>query len=169
MSQLFNRQSSEKDLIAGMQKSLVSNQLDNKLSLDKLAKVADYIGAAAELLDDTGFTAEAAVLTKVLQKLAGDDKKHIQDMIDEELNGPVTKDVIIDEEPFNPFADQQIDVEELGAKPLDLENDFNKPEASPEFLQFKSMPAAVAPKNVTPEYMQFQSIAAKIAKNKKKV
>lgn len=147
---MFKIGSFEADLIAGMQKSLVSSQLDNRLSLDKLAKVADYIGTAAELLDDTGFTAEAAILTKVLEKLAGDDKRHIQEMIDEELNGPETKDVIIDEEPFDPFADQEIHSEELGADPLELEN-------------------FIPPQKVTPEYLQFKSIAAKIAKNKKKV
>lgn len=149
-TKMFKIGSFEAELLANMQKSLVSSQLENKFSLDKLSKAADYINTAAELLDDTGFRVEADMLTKVLKRLANDNKEHIQNMVEEELANPQDEEVIIEplthEEVFDPFAGQEINVEEVGAEPLDLESITPVIQESPEYLQFKSIANKIAAK-----------------------
>ena len=67
---MFKQGSFEQELIDGMKQNLVSNELENKWSFDKIAKAADYISIAAEIFDDTGMHKEAEVLTRMLEKLA---------------------------------------------------------------------------------------------------
>ncbi len=74
---MFKNSSFEQELIEGMSKSLVSNQLENKYSFDKIAKAADYLNSAAEILDDTGMYAEAELVTRLLEKIAS--KKKVKD------------------------------------------------------------------------------------------
>ncbi len=82
-TKMFKLGSFEAELAESMEKTLVTSQLENKYSFDKVAKAADYINAAAELLDDTGFASEAKVLTKVIERLADD--KH-NELTDEEIS-----------------------------------------------------------------------------------
>lgn len=71
-TKMFKIGSFEEDIVAEMHKTLISSQLENKFSLDKLTKAAEFINTAAELLDDTGFTVEADMLTTVLKRLANE-------------------------------------------------------------------------------------------------
>lgn len=74
---MFKIGSFEEEIASGMEKKLISNQLENKYSFEKVAKAADFIHAAAELLDDTGFHIEAKDLTDILEKLAFKDKEKL--------------------------------------------------------------------------------------------
>jgi len=67
---MFKISSFEAELAKTMEINLVSNGLENKYSFDKIAKVVDYLNAASEILDDTGFHDEAEVLTTLLEKFA---------------------------------------------------------------------------------------------------
>lgn len=75
-SNLFRVETFEEEIAKSMQSRLVSNRAKKQYSFDKIAKAADFINTAAEILDDTGFAAEAEILVQVLEKLAaGPDKK----------------------------------------------------------------------------------------------
>ncbi len=76
---MFKTGSFEKELMEGMSKSLIGNQIENKYSFDKIAKVADYLNSAAEILDDTGMYAEAELVTRLLEKIANSKKKSKND------------------------------------------------------------------------------------------
>lgn len=78
-TKMFKLGSFETELAESMEKTLVTSQLENKYSFDKVAKAADYINAAAELLDDTGFATEAKVLTKIIERLAEDKGSELTD------------------------------------------------------------------------------------------
>lgn len=156
---MFKMGSFEEELAAEMRKSLISNQSGQAESLSQLSKAADYINSAAELLDNTGFKAEADMLTAVLTRLATGEKEHIQDMIEQELASPEDEKVIIEplaDESFDPFADQEIAVTESGRSPLMV---------GPNSEIIEELPETV--RNHTPEYIRFNSIASKIAAKKK--
>jgi hypothetical protein len=67
---MFKLSNFEKELASSMQENLVSNQLDNKYSFDRIAKAIDLLHSAAEIFDDTGFHVEAEVITLMLEKIA---------------------------------------------------------------------------------------------------
>ena len=67
---MFKTENFEHELMQQMEKNLVSNEVENKWSFDKIAKAADYISIAAEIFDDTGMYKEAEILTRMLEKLA---------------------------------------------------------------------------------------------------
>lgn len=67
---MFKSGSFEDEIYRSMETKLVSNQLENKFSFDKIAKAADYLNAAASLFDKAGMYGEAAEVTEVLQSLA---------------------------------------------------------------------------------------------------
>ena len=96
-TKMFKIGSFEEEIASGMSKTLFSNQLENKYSFDRLAKAADYIGAAAELLDDTGFASQAQALMVVLKSLAGKKTLNVQAQIVEELP---EEDVILEPNAF---------------------------------------------------------------------
>lgn len=143
-TKMFKIGSFETELASSMERGLVSNQLDNKFSFDKIAKVADYLSAAAELLDDTGHLVEADMVVKVLARLAGEnDENQAFDLSNEEI------DSLLKEE----------DPEEIIIEPLDQEL-FLTPKApgsEPLSVDFKTQQIFEAP-----EYLEFKSIAEKI-------
>jgi len=67
---MFKIGSFEDEIYRSMETKLVSNQLEDKFSFDKIAKAADYLNAAASLFDKAGMYSEAAEVTEVLQSLA---------------------------------------------------------------------------------------------------
>jgi hypothetical protein len=75
-TKLFKTGSFEAELAKGMEERLLANQVEKKHSFDKLSKTADFLHAAAEIFDDTGFHAEAETLTRMLEKLAGNHPAH---------------------------------------------------------------------------------------------
>lgn len=81
---MFKLSNFEQELAETMQEHLVSNQLDNKYSFDRIAKAIDLLHSAADIFDDTGFHVEAEVITRMLEKLA---KKKV--------NEPVVKEAQI--------------------------------------------------------------------------
>lgn len=103
-----HNRNNESEIMSTMSRELFSSQLENKYSFDRLAKAADYIGAAAELLDDNGFDSQAEALTVILKSLAGKRPLHVQAQIVEELPD---EDVIAD-----PFKQIQ-----PGAQPLTVD------------------------------------------------
>lgn len=115
-TKIFKIGSFETELASTMEKELFTNQLENKYSFDKVSKAADYINAAAELLDDTGFATEAKVLTKVIERLASEEegielsdedleelfhgRKNVKNMsIEEMIKDPLEQEIIIDVDP----------------------------------------------------------------------
>lgn len=138
-TKMFKLGSFEEELASSMEKGLVSNQLENKFSFDKIAKVADYLSAAAELLDDTGHSTEADMVTKVLARLAGAEDNNAsydlqEDYEDEEIEVP--DEIII--EPL----DQELFVapkSSPGNDPLDVDFKTNEIFEKPEYLEFKSI------------------------------
>ena len=150
-TKMFKLGSFEEELASSMEKGLVSNQLENKFSFDKIAKVADYLSAAAELLDDTGHSAEADMVTKVLARLAGaEDNNNSYDLQDNEEDEEVE---VPDEIIIEPL-DQELFVtpkSSPGSDPLDVDFKTNEITEKPEYLEFKSIA---------------QKLTAKLAKKK---
>lgn len=118
---MFKRESAEKEIYEAMQKELRANQLENRFSLNKIAKAADYIGTAAELLDDTGFKVEADLLTKVLKRLANEheaplnvESEHPNVIID-----PLEEEIVVEpavQPNVMPVQAQEMDFEALAMK-----------------------------------------------------
>lgn len=141
---MFKIGSFEEELASTMEKSLVSSQLENRYSFDKVSKAADYINAAAELLDDTGFSVEAAVLTKVLEKLANDNNSKHTELSDKEVEELLKdKSKVLDEVVIEPI-DQEIEVEPRvhldahpGTVPLDI--DYQTGQIFEPYLEYKSL------------------------------
>lgn len=69
-SKMFKLGSFEEELAKGMEQKLVSRQNENQFSLDRMAKAIDFLNAASQIFDDTGFYAEAEVLTQMLERIA---------------------------------------------------------------------------------------------------
>lgn len=153
---MFKLGSFEEEIYSSMKKNLVSNQLDDRYSLDKIAKAADYINNAAELLDASGFKVEAEMLTGVLKRLANEENDE-NEARNKKLDYP--EEIII--EPL----DQEIAMpvfKELGAAPLAVDFETNKIYESAEEPNASRMP----------QILEFNSIAQKIANKlaaKKKV
>lgn len=74
-TKMFKIGSFEEELAKGMEQKLVSRQTENQFSIDRLAKAVDFLNAASQIFDDTGFYAEAEVLTQMLEKIAADGLK----------------------------------------------------------------------------------------------
>src|SRR5271163_4365909 len=68
-SKMFKMGSFEEELAKGMETKLVSRQTENQFSFDRIAKAVDFINAASQIFDDTGFYTEAEVLTKMLERI----------------------------------------------------------------------------------------------------
>ncbi len=184
---MFKVGSFEEELATSMERSLVSNRLENKYSFDKIAKVADYLSAAAELLDDTGYTVESEMVTRILAKIAGDDNDASATMFEtpegfrslEDMKPKHKKSPTLFETPYgfksmeemkeesgdsviiDPLIEEELAVKpkHKGEIPLVVDNKGNI-EEDPEAKFFGN-----------DEYLQFQSIANKLAAklHKKKV
>lgn len=74
-TKMFKIGSFEEELAKGMEQKLVSRQTENQFSMDRLAKAVDFLNAASQIFDDTGFYAEAEVLTRMLEKIAANGLK----------------------------------------------------------------------------------------------
>lgn len=67
---MFKIGSFEQEIYSSMKNKLVSNQLENKYSFDKISKAADYLNAAAVLFEKAGMYNEATDVTEVIHNLA---------------------------------------------------------------------------------------------------
>lgn len=67
---MFKLASFEEEIYQSMEKQLVANQVEKTHGLNKLAKAADCLNAAAEIFEQAGMRKEAAEVTEVLQRLA---------------------------------------------------------------------------------------------------
>jgi hypothetical protein len=74
---MFKISSFEQELMEGMSQKLIQNESEDSYSYNKIAKVADYLNAAAELLDDTGMYKEAEAVTRLLESFASKGKKKL--------------------------------------------------------------------------------------------
>lgn len=145
---MFKLGSFEEELVSSMERGLLSNQAENKFSVDKLTKVADYLSAAAELLDDTGYVAEANMVTKVLAKLAGveEDENDAKGFMLDEMTEEIPEEIIIEPLEQELFVAPKMRPE--GSIPLTVDEEGNISE-DPSFQD---------------EYLSFQSIASKLSK-----
>lgn len=66
---MFKNSSVANEVLHSMEKTLVSNQVENKYGFDKLAKAADYLNAAAAVFEKAGMHKQAIEVTEVLQGL----------------------------------------------------------------------------------------------------
>lgn len=66
---MFKNSSFANEIFHSMEKTLVSNQVENKYGFNKLAKAADYLNAAAEVFEKAGMHKQAIEVTEVLQGL----------------------------------------------------------------------------------------------------
>jgi hypothetical protein len=71
-AKLFASNHFEDEIYRSMEKTLVSNQVENKHGFNKLAKAVDFLNEAAAIFEQAGMYKEAAEVTKVLQSLAKD-------------------------------------------------------------------------------------------------
>ncbi len=149
---MFKLGSFEEELVSSMERGLLSNQAENKFSVDKLTKVADYLSAAAELLDDTGYVAEANMVTKVLAKLAGveEDENDAKHHVEADPWKEMPEEIIIEPLEQDLFVAPKMRPE--GSIPLVVDEDGNISE-DPEAKFFGD-----------DEYLSFQSIASKLSK-----
>lgn len=69
---MFKSGSIESELMRSMEKQLVSNELETNRGFKKIAKALDYLNAAANIFDKSGFHQEASAITSVLQKVAAE-------------------------------------------------------------------------------------------------
>ena len=60
----------EEELAKGMETKLIARETENQFSLDRLAKAIDFLDAASQIFDDTGFHAESEILVSMLEKIA---------------------------------------------------------------------------------------------------
>lgn len=67
---MFKTASFEDEIYRSMEKQLVSNQVETKHGFKRLAQVADYLNAAAEIFEQAGMSEQAEEITEVLQGLA---------------------------------------------------------------------------------------------------
>jgi hypothetical protein len=70
-TRMFKVGSFEEELAKGMQERLVANQRESEFQYERLDQAADFLNAAAEIFDATGFTKEAEILTQMLERLSG--------------------------------------------------------------------------------------------------
>lgn len=64
---MFKSSSFENEIYNSMEKKLISNQLENRYSFDKLSKAADYLNEAAELFEKAGMYKEATEVVDILK------------------------------------------------------------------------------------------------------
>jgi len=69
---MFKNNSFEDEIYRSMEKTLVSNQVENKHGFNRLAKAVDFLNEAASIFELAGMHKEAAEVTEVLQSLAKD-------------------------------------------------------------------------------------------------
>lgn len=94
---LFKFGSLEDEIMKSMETTLVKYQKDQMYSHEKLAKAIDHLSAAAEIFDDTGFSKEAEVLTRFIEKLAHEERLSPTIITDTLAEMPDTEEF---EEPF---------------------------------------------------------------------
>lgn len=67
---LYKQSSVADEVMREMIKNLKLNQLENKHAFSKLATAIDHLAIAAEIFDNTGYTGEAEVLVRLMERLA---------------------------------------------------------------------------------------------------
>ena len=67
---MFKIGSFEDEIFRSMEKTLVSNQVESKYGVSKIAKAADLLNLAASIFDEAGMHQEAGDITEILQSLS---------------------------------------------------------------------------------------------------
>lgn len=121
VDRLFKFGSSEDELIKSMQSSLSATK-ENDL-LKNLTSVIDHLNAAAELLDNSGFSKESQVVVNLINKFAN--TQDIEKMIQESLG--------LKTHPINKSIEEELtkkDVEKLMSEKPSYENEYEEMLAS---------------------------------------
>jgi hypothetical protein len=153
-SKMFKMGSFEEELAKGMETKLVSRQNENQFSFDRIAKAVDFINAASQIFDDTGFYTEAEVLTKMLERIANNQLRPKTAMQWENLSkeeqefyhslpGHIKRKLKSGEGSTLRTDDPALDYADFidNIKSLYQQHKMNKPKEQevPEFLEFQSL------------------------------
>ncbi len=65
---MFKKENFEQEIMQSMKNNLIANKLEKQHSFERIGKAVDFIQAAADIFDDTGFYSEAEVLTSIIEK-----------------------------------------------------------------------------------------------------
>jgi hypothetical protein len=183
-TKMFKIGSFEIELAKTMQTNLVSNKSEKKYSFDKITKAIDYLNAASEILDDTGFHNEAEVLTSLLETLAsgGIKKKFDLDKTAGELSDLSKEDVkffhslaphhkeklysLIKKHPSGKSTDLSAFVDEV--KKMKINNLISeeleqKPQEIPETIEMQSL-VPKSPQQLGDQVIDIRSLAEAIKK-----
>jgi len=68
---MFKESNLEDELYHSMESSLIKNQTEDKLGINKLAKAIDLLNTAASIFENAQMYSEADEITEVLKSLAG--------------------------------------------------------------------------------------------------
>jgi hypothetical protein len=120
-TKMFKPGSFEEELARGMHERLIANQRENQFHYDQLTKAADFVNAAAEIFDETGFHQEAEVLTKLLEKMAQVKKPEIvefKSLLKEPQKEKFDKDIIEFKSLLEPEKEEEII--ELGPEDIEI-------------------------------------------------
>lgn len=144
----------EDELMLGMQRELQS--YERKQGISNLVKAADYLQAAAEILEEAGLTKKADQVLQILTKIAHEGgSEKIKHLIEESL------------EPTESGGDQPLDIESI--RPLDITERMSLKHPKKEVLEFTSLlPGARLPsvKDIDPESLMVDDNDAKPRKPK---
>lgn len=66
---MFKNESNIEEIMASMEKKLVSNDLESQHNFNKIAKALDYLNTATMIFDKSGLHKEAKAIEKVLQEI----------------------------------------------------------------------------------------------------
>jgi hypothetical protein len=67
---MFKLSSFENEIMSSMEKSLITNQLEDKHNFNKLVKAAEYLNLAAEIFEKAGMKEESIEIIKILEDFA---------------------------------------------------------------------------------------------------
>ena len=163
---MFSTGSFEEDIAKGMEQKLVARQTDNQFSFDRIAKAVDFLNAAAQIFDDTGFHSQAEVITSVLEGIAKNglkkkaEKRHsMHDLTHDEIKfykslPAYTKESL--NKLINRIDPQKIDADEF-VRELKILHQIKKPE----MLEFESLSPNAEPGSET---IEFKSLAPQLDK-----
>jgi hypothetical protein len=165
---MFKLGSFEGELAKGMETKLIARQTENQFSLDRIAKAVDFLNAASQIFDDTGFYAEAEVLTSMLERIANNKlvpqtvKTAEESLTPEEFD--FYKSLPVDTK--MDFLQQSEQPGDWFPKLKELHKVHKSKKQNPEVLEFESLAPSSRPKVPTSpfEVLEFESLAPQLEK-----
>jgi hypothetical protein len=89
---MFTKKSFVDEIAGSMERHLIDGAINKQAERqEKLVKAADYLNAAAEIFDESGLTAQAEVVTAILESLAAKKSKKDKKKLKSKTKKPVAK------------------------------------------------------------------------------